>query len=315
VDNLDELDVRIFRALLTDKVSAPFSAHLKTSLREVARKLKVDDVTVRNRFKRFQDQGFLSGWRLLPNPTLFGYRMMNVLVDTQPKSPKNFMMERLKLIPGIVVLLDYQGDSLGIVLFYESDQSLSQTIELISKITSAEKITQFRAILPIGQANRFTDADWAIIRNMEHDAWKSHVEVAKELGYTARTVKNRLERLERQNALVIPPALDIASIDRMIGLVLYYSYTSRRMKQTVDRTLLSHFDGSYLWARLTDPEGAYLILLAPTMASVKQYQEWTRQQPGVAGARAEIIVESFNLWENTSKLFQQQTLLKPTLKA
>lgn len=129
MDKLDELDVRIFRALLTDNISAPFSPHLKTSLRGVARKLNVDDVTVRNRFKRFQDQGFLSGWRLLPNPTLFGYRMMNVLVDTPPKSPKSLMMAKLELIRGTVVLLDYQGDSLGIVLFYESDQSLSQTIE------------------------------------------------------------------------------------------------------------------------------------------------------------------------------------------
>ena len=39
------------------------------------------------------------------------------------------MMAKLELIRGTVVLLDYQGDSLGIVLFYESDQSLSQTIE------------------------------------------------------------------------------------------------------------------------------------------------------------------------------------------
>ena len=87
------------------------------------------------------------------------------------------------------------------------------------------------------------------------------------------------------------------------------------MKEVVDRTLLSNFDGSYLWARLTDPDGAYLILLAPTMASVKQYQEWARKQPGVAIARAEIIVESINLWENTSELFQQQTMLKPTQRA
>ena len=70
---MDELDVRIFRALLTDKLSAPFSIHAKASLRQVARDLNVDDVTVRNRFKRFQERGFLSGWRLLPNPRLFGY--------------------------------------------------------------------------------------------------------------------------------------------------------------------------------------------------------------------------------------------------
>jgi hypothetical protein len=76
------------------------------------------------------------------------------------------------------------------------------------------------------------------------------------------------------------PALDIASIDRMIGLILYYSYTCHEMKKVVDQTILSHFDGSYLWARLTDTDRAYVILVAPTMASVKPYIEWTKEQPG-----------------------------------
>jgi DNA-binding Lrp family transcriptional regulator len=306
---LDELDVRIFRALLTNTISAPFSTNLKPSLREVARKLQVDDVTVRNRFKRLQEKGFLSGWKVFPNPNLFGYRMMNILVDAPPNSPKEDMISKMKLIHGIFVILDYHGDSLGLVLFYESDQSLAKTIKLISRITNAENITQFRAHFRSEHTNRLTDTDWAIMRNMETDALKSHVQIAKELGFTARTVKNRLQRLESQHVLVIPPVLDIASIDRMIGLILYYSYTRQEMKDIVDQAILSHFDGSYLWARLTDPERAYLILVAPTMASVKAYLEWTKKHPGVASARAEIVVESINLWEKVSELFQQKTLL------
>jgi DNA-binding Lrp family transcriptional regulator len=265
-------------------------------------------VTVRNRFKRFQEKGFLSGWKVFPNPNLLGYRMMNILVDTAPKSKENMIM-KLKLVHGIFVILDYHGDSLGIVLFYESDQSLSRTIKLISRITNAENITQFRSFFRSEQTNRLTDTDWAIMRNMEADALKSYVQIAKELGFTARTVKNRLQRLESQHALVVPPVLDIAAIDRMIGLVLYYSYMRQEMKNVVDQAILSHFDGSYLWARLTDPERAYLILVAPTTASVKTYLEWTKQQAGVASARAEIVAESINLWEKVSQLFQRQTVL------
>jgi DNA-binding Lrp family transcriptional regulator len=43
---LDELDVRILRALVNNRTSAPFSTQVKTSLREIARTLEVDDVTV-----------------------------------------------------------------------------------------------------------------------------------------------------------------------------------------------------------------------------------------------------------------------------
>lgn len=306
---MDELDVRIFRALLTDKLSAPFSTHVKASLRQVARDLRVDDVTVRNRFKRFQERGFLSGWRLLPNPSLFGYGYSVLLVDIPPKSSKDDLVERLSLVPGVVVILEYYGDSLGVNLFHDSEQSLARTIESISGITKAEGITRFRVSFPPPQRNRLTDTDWAIIENMRGDAWKSHVQVAEELKFTARTVKNRLKKLQAQNALVIPPAIDIASLERTIGVVLFYSYSRREEKSAVDSAMLARFDGSCLWARMTEPERAYLILVAPTMASVKAYLDRARKQPGVASARAEIVVESLNLWDKAKDFFRRESLL------
>jgi hypothetical protein len=108
---------------------------------------------------------------------------------------------------------------------------------------------------------------------------------------------------------VIPPAIDIASLDRTIGVVLFYSYSGKEEKSAVDSALLARFDGSYLWARMTDPERAYLILVAPTMASVKAYLDYARQQRGVASARAEIVVESLNLWDKAKGFFRRESLL------
>jgi DNA-binding Lrp family transcriptional regulator len=311
---VDELDVRIFRALTNDNVKPSFFTPLKTSLREIARKLQVDDVTVRNRYKRLREKGVLS-WKVLPNPNLFGYRQMNILVDTPPKSPKEGMIRKLKLVHGMVAIFDLHGDSLGMNLLFDSDQSLSRTIELISRITNAENITQIRPAFPAAQTNRLTETDWAIVRSLEGDASKSYVQVAKELGITARTVKNRLLKLELNRALMIGPTLNVAAIDGMIGLILFYSYSKRELKDAVDQTILSRFGGSYLWATLDDPDRAYLILVAPTMASVKSYLKWTKEQVGVAGARAEIVVEDIHLWNNAIEVFQQQqTFLQSTLR-
>jgi DNA-binding Lrp family transcriptional regulator len=305
---LDELDVRIFRAILTGNLSAPFSTRLRASLQEVGRRLHADDMTVRNRLKRFQEEGFVSGWILLPNPSLFGYRMTVVIVDASP-GPKEDMLNELKLVHGVVAILDFQGDSIGLVLLHESEQTLSSTLELISRITRAGNITLIRAKFPAPQLSRLADTDWAIVRNLEKDALKPYVQVAKELGVTPRTVKNRLQRLERQNALVLHPTLDIASVDRMVCLVLFYSYTNHEAKSAVDQAMVGHFDDSYLWGTLTDPERAYLVLVAPTQASVKHHLNWTKRLPGVAGARAQIVVENINLWEKAIDLFRQPSVL------
>jgi DNA-binding Lrp family transcriptional regulator len=139
--------------------------------------------------------------------------------------------------------------------------------------------------------------------------------VAKELGLSARTVKNRLLKLETNRALIIAPTLSIAAIEGMVGLILFYSYTKRELKAEVDQAILSHYDGNYLWANLTDPERAYLILVAPTMASVKSYLKWMKQQPGVASARAEIVVEEIHAWSKANEIFQrQQTFLQSALQ-
>ncbi|MDA4129508.1 MAG: hypothetical protein OK457_01945 [Thaumarchaeota archaeon] len=90
---------------------------------------------------------------------------------------------------------------------------------------------------------------------------------------------------------------------------MFYTYTSHKMKSVVDQAVLSHFDGCYLWAKLSDLERAYLVLVAPTMASVKSYLAWTKQQPGVASVGVRIAVESFNLWSKTRDLFQRRAFL------
>lgn len=302
---MDELDVRIFRALTANHAKPSYFLPLKTSLRDVARRLQVDDVTVRNRYKRLQENGILS-WKVLPNPSLFGYRMVNLFVDTPPRSSKEDMIRKLKLVHGVVGIFDSNGDSLGLNLLFDTDESLSMTIELISRITNAENIIQTRVAFPAAQIGRLTETDWAIVRSLEQNPSKSYVQIASELSLSPRTVKNRLLRLELNRALIIGPTLSLASIGGMIGLILLYSYSKRELKVEVDDATLSRFDGNYLWANLTDLDRAYLMIVAPTMASVKSYLKWMKERPGVASARAEFVVEDIHFWNKAIEIFQQQ---------
>ncbi len=142
---------------------------------------------------------------------------------------------------------------------------------------------------------------------MEKDALKSHVSVARELGFSSRTVKNRLEKLQRERALMISANMNVAAVDGMISAILFYSYTSGDMKNTVDQAILSHFDGNYLWSRLTDPQHGYVVLVAPNVQSVQRFLEWAKHQPGVAIARIEVIVDAIDLWDKASELFRESS--------
>ena len=74
---MDELDVKIFRALQAEMAVAPSTAQVKSSLRSIATRLGADDMTVNYRHKKLEESGSMSGWQLMVNPMFFGSRMMD----------------------------------------------------------------------------------------------------------------------------------------------------------------------------------------------------------------------------------------------
>jgi DNA-binding Lrp family transcriptional regulator len=287
---LDELDVKILRSLISESVIAPSNIQLTSSLREIARKLNSDDMTIWKRFRKLQDAGYMSVWRLVVNPTMFGYTALDVRVEVQPESAKADMIRRLSLVPGVIRIAEFYGPGLQILLLYNSEESRSLTIELISRITNTEKMKQLRHALPMSQTKRLTETDMAIIRALTMDARKPYVTVAKELGFSSRTVKSRIDKLRRERTLFAVPELKMGDIPGLIPVVIYYSYTAGEAKDSVDRAMVSHFDASYLWGMFSVPDQAYIVLSLSSMAEVQRSLNWTMEQPGVAMAQLDILV-------------------------
>ncbi len=162
---MDALDVKIFRALLSERSVAPSSNQVSSSLRSIAARLGADDVTVNYRYKKLRESGVLSGWRLAVNPTLFGCKSLDATVDVQPESAKPDMIRKLSLVDEVVGMQDFFGRGLKTIVMYRSDEARSRVIELISRITNAETMTQVRWVLPRSRTKRLTTTDVAIIRS------------------------------------------------------------------------------------------------------------------------------------------------------
>jgi DNA-binding Lrp family transcriptional regulator len=287
---LDELDVKILRSLISESVIAPSNVQLTSSLREIARKLNSDDMTIWKRFRKLQDAGYMSVWRLVVNPTMFGYMALDVRVEVQPESAKAEMIRKLGLVHGVIRIVEFYGPGLQILLLYNSEESRSRTIELISRITNTEKMKQFRHALPMSLTKRLTETDMAIIHALTMDARKPYVTVAKELGFSSRTVKSRIDKLRSERTLFAVPELKMGDIPGLIPVVIYYSYAEGDLKDSVDRAMVSHFDASYLWGMFSIPDQAYIVLSLSSMAEVQRSLNWTMEQPGVAMAQLDILV-------------------------
>src|SRR5580700_5613554 len=131
---MDDLDVKILRALISESAVSPSNPQLRLSLRAIAARLGIDGATVSYRYRRLQRSGYMSVWQLVVNPTFFGCKMVRLMVDVQPEAGKGDMIRKLKLIQGVIVLLNFQGKALGLLTMYNSDESRRRSVELISRI-------------------------------------------------------------------------------------------------------------------------------------------------------------------------------------
>jgi len=141
---MDELDVKILRALMSEGAVAPSDTQVSSSLRSIAARLGADDTTVNYRYKRLQESGAMSGWRLIVNPTFFGCRVMDATVDVEPESAKPDMIRKLKLVNEVTGMIDFYSRALKLIVVWNGEESRSRTLELISRITNTERMTQVR---------------------------------------------------------------------------------------------------------------------------------------------------------------------------
>jgi DNA-binding Lrp family transcriptional regulator len=299
---MDELDVKIMRALMSEGAVAPSDYQVKSSLRSIAARLGADDTTVNYRHKKLQESGALSGWRLIVNPTFFGYGVMDVTVDVEPESSKPDMIRKLRLVQEVTGMIDFYGRALKLIVVYSGEESRSRTIELISRITNSERMTQVRWILPQCRTKLMSNTDVAIVRSLSNDARKSFVQVSEEIGTSTRTVKNRVRRLRMDNTVFALASLDAGSIPGLIPVYLSYSYAQNGAKGTVDRAMIAHFGASYLTVLFSDPANGWIFVSASTMADVQGYLAWAKSLPGVASARIDLLTKTMMFPEKLTEL-------------
>lgn len=303
---LDELDVKILRSLISESAVAFANVQANSSLRQIAKRLGADDATVRSRFKKLQELGCMSVWKLAINPTFFGYKMSEVMMDVQLQSAKEDMIRKLRLVQEIVAMVNFYGSALKIFLIYNEEKSRARTIELISRITNAESLAISRMALPQSETKSLKKSDLSILSALSNDAHKPPSIVAAELRLSSRTVRNRIEKLRKEKTLFTLPDLRFEDIPGFLGAYLSYSYVNNNVKESVDRALLSHFDPNYLWGGFGDPDGGFIVLSAYTISDIKRFLKWAKELSGVASARIDIPIETRSFPEKLTGLVRSR---------
>ncbi len=294
------MDVRVYREFFHGRTGPPLGSDIRRSYRSVARKLGIDEVTIRNRIKRLQQSGFLKGWRVLVNPSLVSVRFAQLWLNVRPLSAKDDLIAKLSLIHGVAVISDYYGSGLTVIIIYENEISAKREFELIKRMANAESMVHGNIPFP-GCTIELTHTDWRIIRAIQADPRQSYPIIAREVGISQKTVKRRLQRMIEERALFVIPSLNPKALEGAIIADLVVFYASPESKAGVDKRIVSRLDELLIRAQVSDMEHGFFNLIIWNISKAKEILAWVREQPGVGSAFIELVQDRIELYESLNE--------------
>jgi DNA-binding Lrp family transcriptional regulator len=198
---------KAYSDLMKELWGSPGVWNEKKTYVEVARKLGVDEETVRNRIKFLKDSGFLRGWRLVPHPSLMDRESTFLFLELEDEESKRKSIPQLTKMDGIVNIASIYGNSLLITLFDDSNKSSAKKITDLGM-----KATPFVTpgmTMPRPMTFKMKATDWQILALMLRDAEKETGEIAQELKISARTVRRRLSEMLSTRAIFMMPIVNL----------------------------------------------------------------------------------------------------------
>lgn len=303
---MDRLDVRIYREFFHGKTGPPLESDIRRSYGSVARRLNIDEVTIRKRINALQQSGFLNGWRLVVNPSLLGVRWAQIWLDARSITDKNDLIKKkLSSMDRVLTMSDYFGSELTIITMYENDLVRKKQLELIAKMSNSDSLICTNIPFPECEF-QLKQTDWKIIKAIQESPRQSYPEVSRKVGVSSKTVRRRLQRMIDENVLFLIPSLNPRGLDGAILTDLVVFYSNIESKPKVDNGIVTKFDEFLIRAELYDTEHGFFNLIIRNVATAREILSWVRQQPGVKNAFLELVVDRIELYESLNELLDRK---------
>jgi DNA-binding Lrp family transcriptional regulator len=184
------------------------SSDPRLSIREIARRLRVDPTTVWSRWRRWQREGFLLGYSVVPNPTLFRARLAggSVRID-DPRSKERFFRD-FGLIEGAAFAVDQVGPWVVVMFAFESERGLRRNETWTRRMDGVEEM---EPCIPFRCPTTTVDPsplDWRILETLHHQPTADITRWSRSLAITPKTFARRYKALIRDRAVWSIPRLD-----------------------------------------------------------------------------------------------------------
>jgi len=258
----------------------------------IARNLGLDEDTVRKRVGRLESAHVIRGWNLLPNGNALGMRIFLLEMKVDPKLRIDEAVRKVKLVHGLVLILRYVGDVLGVGLLCENEEALKKKVELLTELVAPKELKIYPGESPRVDAS-LTRTDFMILRALRPNPLISYVEVARKLGLSSKTIRRRMSRLTQGKAVFFMPDIDYSRLG-VSCVDLWVNYTASNFKGEVDRSIATQFHDYLLRAGWGSANHGHFEFLVPNVRVAQEIVDWARSLQGVRDVDLKFRFEQLN---------------------
>lgn len=285
---MDRLDIRILRELAQSHTLWPARPGLVSSYRSMARQLGVSPGTVRNRIREMVRTGFLQGISVYANPNLLGLRSGSYAVEVSPALARSEVLRRVAQVQGVVFLENFLGTLLGVGLTYEDDRTLEEKLTRIDRIARSARGVFSRVEHP-PSAVTLNASEWALVVRLMQGSFASYHQLAQESRVPVRTLKRRVAKLLRANAILTFPRTDYRALTGGVSTDLLVAFTDRHAKAAAGSRILHLVEDWMTFAGVWEEFDVYRLIL-PNVAKASDLAEAIRRIETVRSVRVEFVV-------------------------
>jgi len=205
---VDPLDLNILRETSRGRVMWWGSLDPRLSIREVGHRLRVDPTTIWNRLRAWQRTGFLLGYSVVPNPSLFGAKLAGGSVRISDSRAKERFFRDFGLVEGAAFAVDQVGPWVVVMFAFETERGLRRSVGLTRRLAG---VVEMEPCIPFhNPPTTLTPSrlDWRILETLHAKPEEDLSECARILGISAKTFARRYNSLIRDCAVWSIPRLD-----------------------------------------------------------------------------------------------------------
>jgi DNA-binding Lrp family transcriptional regulator len=287
---MDATDVRIFCELAFKEMAIGISVEKELGPAAIARKLRVDEKTVRLRIRKMEESGFIKYYQATPELGLFGIKHIGICrFEAMNIATKLGAVRYAEGLPGTLETSDYLGPTFAVSIASASAERAGQLADDLARHFELQKVSLGGT--PVGEPKSKPDRlDWQIIAALRYDARSSQRDLAQALSISQRMADYRVRKIKDGGAVRIRAVLNP---QKQEGLVFYeLAVTVEPDRKTAVLRAVRERHKERLWAVRELPEGVLMLnLFGFTLAEPEEAAMALLPVPGVRWCTIFILKE------------------------